>query len=147
MIDDDVYDDEPSEEEEEEDDEFGGPGGDDDFGGDEGFIGDSDEEDEEASEAPAVARPRRRVSSRQSTVGGVPRSKLEKAEHAAKAWAELSTRAGDEEPAPYSIRGDFPKDSRVDHPKFGVGFVIEVSGPSKIDVLFEDGLRKLVQNR
>lgn len=146
MIDDDVYDDEPSEDEEEEDDEFGGPG-DDDFGADEGFMSDGDDDEDDSSESAAVARPRRRVSTRQATVGGVPRSKLEKAEHAAKAWAELSTKITDDAPAPYSIRGNYAKDTRVDHPKFGVGFVIEVSGPTKIDVLFEDGLRKLVQNR
>lgn len=146
MIDDDVYDDEPSEEEEEEDDEFGGPG-DDDFGADEGYL-EGDDDEEEAGEPAAAPRPRRRVSTRQATIGGVPRSKLEKPEHAAKAWAELSTKiGGDDVPAPYSIRGSYAKDTRVDHPKFGIGFVIEVSGPTKVDVLFEDGLRKLVQNR
>lgn len=147
MIDDDVYDDDPADEEEG-DDDFAEPGDDDEFGGDDAFLGDEDEDGEDASETAAPARPRRRPPTRAGMIGGVARSRLDKPEHAAKAWEELSAHVDESiEPVPYTIRGSYTKDSRVLHPTFGVGHVIEIAGPTKIEVLFEDGLRKLVQNR
>lgn len=147
MSDDDVYDDDTAEEEESEDD-YAEPGEEDEFsGGDDSFM-DGDEDDEDASEAAAPPRPLRRPPSRPGTIGGVARSRLDKPEHALKAWEELSAHIDESiEPVPYKIGDSYEKDQRVDHPTFGIGHVVEISGPTKIEVLFQDGLRKLVQNR
>ncbi len=51
-----------------------------------------------------------------------------------------------EKPRPYNMRGDFEVGSVVEHPKFGLGFVILATGQS-IQVVFEDEERSLVHNR
>lgn len=52
----------------------------------------------------------------------------------------------EETSTPYSIRGQFPKDTVIEHPKFGKG-VITASHQDRIQVLFRDGVRDLIQNR
>lgn len=148
MIDDDSYDDE-SAEEEETDEDVAEPADEEGFaGGDDSFMSDGEDEDSDEEEAAPAPRPRRRPPTRPGTIGGVARSRLDKPEHALKAWEELSLHIDEAvEPEPYTIRGNYEKDSRVEHPTFGVGHVVEISGPSKIEVLFQDCLRKLVQNR
>ena len=47
----------------------------------------------------------------------------------------------------YSLQAVLQKGSMIEHKKFGVGFVIEVPSRNKAEVLFEDGLRKLVHSR
>ena len=146
MSDDDVYDDDPAEEEES-DEDYAEPGEEEEFGGNDDSFMDDDEEDD-SSEAAAPPRPLRRPPTRPGTIGGVARSRLDKPEHALKAWEELSAHVNEEiEPIPYTIRDSYEKEQRVDHPTFGIGHVVEISGPTKIEVLFQDGLRKLVQNR
>lgn len=116
---------------------------------DDPFLADDDgtDDDDEEVEAPA-RRPRRRAPVRPGTIGGVARTRLDKPEHAQKAWDELSAHVDkDVEPVPYSIRETFEKDTRISHPKFGIGHVVEIVGPQKIEVLFPDCLRMMVQNR
>ncbi|MBI5741850.1 MAG: hypothetical protein HZA16_14195 [Nitrospirae bacterium] len=47
----------------------------------------------------------------------------------------------------YSIKSDFKKDEVIDHPQFGIGIVVAVIQLNKIDVLFRDSHRLMVQNR
>lgn len=148
--DDDLLDDDVEELEDTEDDKFDGPDdGDLSDEGDDSFMEDDDEGDDEDDEvAKAGARPRRRAPVRPGTIGGVARSRLDKPAYAEKAWQELSLQVVDgEEPVPYNIRDNYEKGSRVEHSKFGIGHVVEIVSPKKIEVLFQDGLRKLVQNR
>jgi hypothetical protein len=46
----------------------------------------------------------------------------------------------------YNMKMKFPLNTKLDHPKFGVGF-IKTSHNDKIEVVFEDEVRLLVHNR
>ncbi len=46
----------------------------------------------------------------------------------------------------YSVGGNFKKDEIIDHFKFGVGIVLSVIQSNKIEILFKDGLKILIQN-
>lgn len=47
---------------------------------------------------------------------------------------------------PFSIKTSFKENQKIQHPKFGVGFVQKVYS-DKIDVLFSDEVKSLVHNR
>jgi hypothetical protein len=47
----------------------------------------------------------------------------------------------------YNIKGNFEKDQVIDHLKFGIGIVLSVIQINKIEILFKDGPRLLIQNQ
>jgi hypothetical protein len=47
------------------------------------------------------------------------------------------------QPVPYNMNGKFPVRALVEHPVFGVGAVIELFPPDKMDVLFREGVKRL----
>ena len=47
----------------------------------------------------------------------------------------------------YLISGNYSKDDVIDHPKFGVGIVLTVIQSNKMEALFKDGSKLLVQNQ
>jgi hypothetical protein len=47
----------------------------------------------------------------------------------------------------YSINGNFEKDEVIDHPQFGIGMVLSIIQINKIEILFKDGPKLLIQNR
>jgi hypothetical protein len=51
-----------------------------------------------------------------------------------------------EEATPYSIKGSFAETQKLNHPKFGVGFVVKTYN-DKVDVIFSDEVRTLMHNR
>ena len=59
------------------------------------------------------------------------------------AWKRLTTDAESEIKA-YSIRLKLQEGDIVRHSKFGVGIVVEMNDTTKAEVLFEDGIRRLV---
>lgn len=46
----------------------------------------------------------------------------------------------------YNMRGKFAKNVKLDHPKFGMGYIKEALD-DKIEVVFEDEVRSLIHNR
>ena len=48
--------------------------------------------------------------------------------------------------SPYTMRASFEVGSVLEHPKFGLGFVVQQTGQA-IQVIFEDAERSLVHNR
>ena len=46
-------------------------------------------------------------------------------------------------PKPYAMDGAFALGSLVEHPSFGVGMVLSVTPPDRIDVLFREGIKAL----
>ena len=47
----------------------------------------------------------------------------------------------------YNIKGIFEKDEIIDHPRFGIGVVLSVVKTNKIEVLFREGPKLLIQNQ
>lgn len=54
--------------------------------------------------------------------------------------------SGDGEAASYNMKAKFNANSKIKHPKFGMGFV-RAAQSDKIEVVFEDEVRQLVHNR
>lgn len=48
---------------------------------------------------------------------------------------------------PYSMNGLFKQEEVIDHNMFGVGFVSQLLGDDKMEVLFKEGAKILVYNR
>lgn len=48
---------------------------------------------------------------------------------------------------PYLVNGLYQADDLLSHPQFGQGVVKKILGPGKMEVLFEDSIRRLVFNR
>jgi len=46
----------------------------------------------------------------------------------------------------YKITAVFAIGDLIEHKSFGAGIVNQLLGPTKVEVLFEDGLKKLVCN-
>jgi hypothetical protein len=46
-------------------------------------------------------------------------------------------------PVPYAMNGRFTLGGLVDHPAFGVGMVLAVTPPDKMEILFRDGVKAL----
>lgn len=51
-----------------------------------------------------------------------------------------------DEAIPYSIKSTFLESQKLNHPKFGTGFVIKTY-TDKVDVIFSDEVRTLMHNR
>ena len=47
----------------------------------------------------------------------------------------------------YNISGCFEKDEIIDHSKFGIGVVLSIIKINKMEILFKDGPRLLIQNQ
>lgn len=50
------------------------------------------------------------------------------------------------EAAPYSIKQSFKENQKIQHPKFGVGFITKVMS-DRVDVIFSDEVRTLIHNK
>lgn len=61
-------------------------------------------------------------------------------------WAEVATNLDKEGAEKYMISGSFPEKSTIEHPKFGFGYVMKAV-PERIEVVFEEGIKTLIQNR
>ena len=72
-----------------------------------------------------------------------PRKKAKSVEDT---WMELKNKSDVSKAEPYSMKKKFKSDALIDHPKFGLGVVTEVTGLA-ILVTFQDGERSLVHNR
>ncbi|UYL09371.1 hypothetical protein B9G69_002140 [Bdellovibrio sp. SKB1291214] len=48
--------------------------------------------------------------------------------------------------ATYNMKGKFEKNTKLSHPKFGLGFIKDAAS-DKIEVVFEDEVRTLIHNR
>lgn len=61
-------------------------------------------------------------------------------------YIEMKEKFSGKEVKPYDMKKYFEVESSINHPKFGLGFVIKTN-PDKIEVMFEDSFKNLVHNR
>lgn len=61
-------------------------------------------------------------------------------------WANLKEKIGTDQIQNYNMKAKFAANSAIQHPKFGIGFVLS-SSPEKIEVSFQDSKLSLVHNR
>lgn len=62
-------------------------------------------------------------------------------------WQELRAALDPENPPEaYNMKDAYAVGQVIDHAKFGIGFVIKVQGPKKIEVMFETELKTLAMN-
>lgn len=110
--------------------------------------GDDFEEDEEETVVRSRPAAKRRPASKAApTVEGVPKSRLINKQTVAEVWQRLNERNAEVTPVPYAISVRLQVGDVIQHARFGVGHVIEVPGPTKAEIVFEDQVRKLVHNR
>lgn len=69
---------------------------------------------------------------------------ISKADGQAAAWDRIQARMATTEPKPWSLSVELHEFDVLDHKVFGKGFVIQLITPTKAEVLFHDGLKKLV---
>ena len=79
-----------------------------------------------------------------------PAPRVTKAEQASQRKAEENEQRWNQamvsivsQPVPYNMNGKFPVRTLVEHPVFGVGAVVELFPPDKMDVLFREGVKRL----
>lgn len=73
---------------------------------------------------------------------------LTKAEEVHKIWTILEEENTDIKPRKYNMKkSDYIETDILTHPTLGKGYIIEILPNSKINVLFEMGVKKLVVNR
>ncbi|MFW5965912.1 MAG: hypothetical protein ACOCV2_00270 [Persicimonas sp.] len=73
---------------------------------------------------------------------------FESPESAQKTYEKLKEETDLDAAKSYSIDVELSENDTVDHPEFGIGFVLELISPTKVEVLFEDGEHiKLVCNQ
>lgn len=75
------------------------------------------------------------------------RSELESAEGITKAWETLNKEIDTKIAKPYTIDGAYEANQVVSHPLFGIGFVNTLLTPTKVEIVFEGGIKRLVCNK
>jgi hypothetical protein len=64
----------------------------------------------------------------------------------AQIWATSKAKMGDKDPLPYAITNPYQVGDAINHPKFGLCFVLEICSPTKISVALEGETKRLVCN-
>ncbi|TNF23194.1 MAG: hypothetical protein EP329_27875 [Deltaproteobacteria bacterium] len=90
--------------------------------------------------------------SRSSASSSASKSRTTKAEREAadnqrelrRQWDEMLARTAGTEQVPYNVKADYTAGDVLEHPKFGLGFVLEETAFNRIKVLFQDAERVLV---
>jgi len=62
-------------------------------------------------------------------------------------WRNATAEVAEDDYKPYIINGVFNEDDLISHPVFGKGKVVQITGIGKMEVLFADGVRRLIFNR
>ena len=72
-----------------------------------------------------------------------PRRKVDPQEGERQQWQDLALEENPGKLQPYAMDASFKKAARISHPTFGVGLVVGLPGPKKVEVLFKEGKKVL----
>lgn len=100
-----------------------------------------------AVESAVVANPKRVQARKKSAkvIGGIiSGAELSTEAGQLKAWKKLKEDTDGKLAKDYKVGIELNANDAIMHKKFGLGFVVEEVSATKVSVLFEDGLRKLV---
>lgn len=75
------------------------------------------------------------------------RAELDSADGIKKAWETLNKEIDTKFPKPYAISDQYEANQVVAHPSFGIGFVNAILTPTKVEIIFESGIKRLVCNK
>ncbi len=75
-----------------------------------------------------------------------PKEKVKVSKESRK-WSRVLAKLDSDNPIEYSMAASYSEQDVIHHSTFGVGVVVKVIDPERMDVIFQDGLKKLVQNR
>lgn len=92
-----------------------------------------------------IAKAGSSVAKKTTGTGTKKRVGVRKTSHADE-FNALMLKRGAEKGLPFSIKAKFEADQKIDHPKFGPGFV-KVVQLDRIDVMFEEELKTLMHNK
>ena len=133
-----------------------------DFDDSESDDDDDDDDDKPKAKAKAKAKPKpkatkavkkdtpkRAAKKRGTTIETImDASRLDDNEDAAKAWELISRDATDiTKKIKYTLKASYEPYQVITHKSFGVGYVRNILSPTKIEVIFEEGFKRLVCNR
>ncbi len=110
---------------------------------------DKDKYSESAVETAVMANPKRaqaRKKADKAIAGIISDADLSKSEGQEEAWSAIQDHLDTEHAKAYTIQVSIEETDTVNHPTFGMGLVLEELSATKVSVLFEDGIRKLVCN-
>ena len=62
-------------------------------------------------------------------------------------WVSMSQKRQNENTRAYAMTETFTAQELLNHPLFGLGEVLTVIAPDKMDVLFQDGIKRLLHNK
>lgn len=79
--------------------------------------------------------------------GIISDAELVSPEGQAKAWKKLNKKSDISQAKPFDIHAALTENDVVDHPRFGIGFVIQLLSPTKVEVVFESGIKRLACNQ
>ncbi len=79
--------------------------------------------------------------------GIISDAELVSPEGQAKAWKKLNKKSDLTQSKPFDIQAVLTENDVVDHPRFGIGFVIQLLSPTKVEVVFESGVKRLACNQ
>lgn len=73
--------------------------------------------------------------------------KLDSEEGIQEAWELLNEKVETKIRKPYSLKEQYEENMVIEHPTFGVGFVNQILSETKIEIIFKDGVKRLVHNK
>lgn len=95
-----------------------------------------------AVHAEAARAQREDKAARPASLSREEKKLVQKREQAEQQWQKaVSSITG--EAVPYAMTGSFSANTLVEHPVFGIGAVLEVIPPDKMEVLFREGVKRL----
>jgi hypothetical protein len=105
----------------------------------------------ESSEKAKKSRPASKAEKPKKSPAAPKPPKLTEAERKSQAilteWRNAMAETAEDDYKPYIVNGVFNEDDLVSHAAFGKGKVVRITGIGKMEVLFADGVRRLIFNR